>query len=82
MRPSSINGLAKFFNRLHHSLTAKYVDAGPLVHQRAATPQCSVLILQPIPDKSQHVRKKSWLNRGGACGLKMPLPQAQPGGNG
>src|SRR6185437_13410242 len=27
----SINGLARFFNRLHHGLMAKYVDAGSLL---------------------------------------------------
>jgi len=37
----SINGLARFFNRPHHGLMVKYVDAGSL-SQRAATPQCPV----------------------------------------
>ena len=30
----SINGLARFFNRLHHGLMAKYVDAGSLLKGR------------------------------------------------
>src|SRR5665213_2438035 len=39
----SINGLARFFNRLHHGLMAKYVDAGSLLKGRLLPKaQCAV----------------------------------------
>ena len=46
MRHPSINGLAKFFNRLHHGLPAKYVDAGSLVLKGRLLPNAQCVLYQ------------------------------------
>jgi hypothetical protein len=42
----SINGLAKFFNRLHHGLMAKYIDAGSLSPKGGYSPKAQCVVYQ------------------------------------